>query len=57
MTTTVLLADDHTLVRDGLALLIGQHVDWEVVASCRFTNSSLSNCSRGLQCWTSRCRA
>jgi len=32
MTTTVLLADDHTLVRDGLALLIGKHVDWEVVA-------------------------
>ena len=32
MTTTVLLADDHILVRDGLALLIGKHVDWEVVA-------------------------
>jgi DNA-binding NarL/FixJ family response regulator len=32
MTTTLLLADDHILVRDGLALLIAEHADWEVVA-------------------------
>ena len=31
MTTTVLLADDHVLFRQGLASLIGARADWEVV--------------------------
>jgi DNA-binding NarL/FixJ family response regulator len=32
MTTTILLADDHALFREGLALLIGQTTGWQVVA-------------------------
>jgi DNA-binding NarL/FixJ family response regulator len=32
MTTTILLADDHVLFREGLALLVGQRTDWQVVA-------------------------
>lgn len=31
MTTTVLLADDHVLFREGLAVLVGQTTDWRVV--------------------------
>jgi DNA-binding NarL/FixJ family response regulator len=31
MTTTVLLADDHLLFRQGLALLVGKQAEWEIV--------------------------
>lgn len=31
MTLTVLLADDHILFRQGLALLVGKQADWEIV--------------------------
>ena len=31
MTTTVLLADDHVLFRQGLALLVGKQAEWEIV--------------------------
>ena len=31
MKTTVLLADDHALFRQGLALLVGERADWEIV--------------------------
>ena len=31
MTTTVLLADDHVLFREGLAVLVGQTTDWHIV--------------------------
>ncbi|HAS50966.1 MAG TPA: DNA-binding response regulator [Gammaproteobacteria bacterium] len=31
MTITVLLADDHVLFRQGLALLVREHGDWQVV--------------------------
>lgn len=31
MTVTVLLADDHVLFRQGLALLVREHGDWQVV--------------------------
>jgi DNA-binding NarL/FixJ family response regulator len=31
MTTTVLLADDHVLFRQGLAVLVGQRTDWHIV--------------------------
>ena len=31
MTLTVLLADDHVLFRQGLALLVREHGDWEIV--------------------------
>lgn len=31
MTITVLLADDHVLFRQGLALLVREHGDWEIV--------------------------
>lgn len=31
MKTTVLLADDHALFRQGLALLVGEQADWEIV--------------------------
>jgi DNA-binding NarL/FixJ family response regulator len=31
MTTTVLLADDHALFREGLAVLVGHTTDWQIV--------------------------
>lgn len=31
MTTTILLADDHVLFRQGLAALLGQQADWRIV--------------------------
>jgi DNA-binding NarL/FixJ family response regulator len=31
MTTTILLADDHALFREGLAVLVGQTTDWHIV--------------------------
>lgn len=31
MTTTILLADDHVLFRQGLAVLVGQRTDWRIV--------------------------
>ena len=32
MPATLLLCDDHTLVREGLAALLRQRTDWTVVA-------------------------
>jgi DNA-binding NarL/FixJ family response regulator len=31
LTTTILLADDHALFREGLAVLVGQTTDWHIV--------------------------
>jgi DNA-binding NarL/FixJ family response regulator len=31
MTTTILLADDHVLFRQGLAVLVGDRADWRIV--------------------------
>ena len=42
--TTILLADDHAVVRSGLALLIGSQPDMEVVAEAESADEAVARC-------------